>query len=97
MESCFEKEDLINLIESRKRPTPDETYVFVERRDGRFTEASNNNTTRINTSIQPEVQEPTANSNEEVNRICFFLESSSGDWVRFYLLFSFLKDKLTDA
>ncbi len=71
LEYCFEKEDLINLIESRKRHTPDETYVFVERRDGRFTEVSNNNTTRINTSNQPEVQEPTANSNEEVNKIFF--------------------------
>ncbi|CAF1108858.1 unnamed protein product [Adineta ricciae] len=31
LESCFEKQDLINLIQSRKQQTPDETYVFVQR------------------------------------------------------------------
>ncbi|CAF3520932.1 unnamed protein product [Rotaria sp. Silwood1] len=53
LESCFEKQDLINLIQSEKSPISEESYVFVER-----SSTTNNNN-------HQQVQQSTVNTDEE--------------------------------
>jgi hypothetical protein len=69
LESCFEKQDLINLIETRHEQVPDDSYVFVERHDPANNQTSNNNTAtaNINNHQREEVVEPTISRNEQVN------------------------------
>ncbi|CAF0868565.1 unnamed protein product [Rotaria sp. Silwood1] len=54
LESCFEKQDLINLIQSEKSPISEESYVFVER-----SSTTNNNN-------HQQVQQSTVNTDEEI-------------------------------
>jgi hypothetical protein len=83
LESCFEKQDLINLIESKKRRIPDETYVFVERPN---INNNNNNTETINISNHQEVQQPIVNENEQVKKNEVFFVKNRFDKINFFSL-----------
>ncbi len=65
LESCLEKQDLIHLIESKKRQIPEENYVFVERPN------IDVNQERRNASNYQEVQEPVISENEQVKKMSF--------------------------
>ena len=54
LDTCFEKQDLINLIQMRKQGTTEDTFIFVER------------PAMTNVNNRPQVQETTPNTNEQV-------------------------------
>ncbi|CAF0923599.1 unnamed protein product [Rotaria sordida] len=62
LESCFEKQDLINLIQSKKDQIYEQNYVFVERRTITNTQTSNHNTTTENINHD---QQSTVNTDEQ--------------------------------
>jgi hypothetical protein len=68
LEACLEKQDLINLIESRKQQIPDETYVFVERATVTSHGTSNDESTPTSSSNQPPAEESEVDRSEEVNK-----------------------------
>ncbi|CAF2959938.1 unnamed protein product [Rotaria sp. Silwood2] len=84
VETCFEKQDLINLILSAKNQIPEENYVFVERPTTINIQTSNDNTTTINIDNNQPIQQSTINTDEHNNYIkqynlggAFFWELSS--------------------
>ncbi len=96
LESCLEKQDLIHLIESKKRQIPDENYVFVERPN------IDVNQERRNASNYQEVQEPVISENEQVNENEFSIKNKINIFSLFTIVRSVryslsLKDGFIDA
>jgi hypothetical protein len=70
LESYFEKQDLINLIEIKNRRVPGRNYVIVEPSN------TNNNTETINIINHQEVQQPIIVENEQVKKTKIFLDNN---------------------
>ncbi|CAF4564259.1 unnamed protein product, partial [Rotaria sp. Silwood2] len=69
VETCFEKQDLINLILSVKNQIPEENYVFVERPTTINIQTSNDNTTAINIDNNQPIQQSTINTDEHISSL----------------------------